>query len=250
MSHYALLGGGRLARHMRHYLSQLNLPVSGWARDPKAALNTHGIDDARARLRATIEPASHVLLLVSDAAIPDVIRRYPFLQDKKLVHCAGALSFPGIAGAHPLMTFGQDLYELEQYRQVPFIVESGHGFGELLPGLPNPHFEIAPAHKARYHALCVMAGNFSQILWQAVATRFGSIGLPAEALDPYLRQVTENFIAAHGSALTGPLSRGDQVTIERNLAALAGDGLQPLYRAFLKFHAAAQRQSCRGEAAL
>jgi predicted short-subunit dehydrogenase-like oxidoreductase (DUF2520 family) len=236
MTHYALLGGGRLARHMRHYFSLLNLPVSGWARDPKSALNSHAIDDARARLRATIEPASHVLLLVSDAAIPEVVRRYPFLQEKTLVHCAGALSFPGIAGAHPLMTFSDVLYEPEQYRQVPFIVESGHRFGELLPGLPNPHFEIAPAHKARYHALCVMAGNFSQILWQAAATRFGSIGLPAEALDPYLRQVTKNFIAAHGSALTGPLSRGDQVTIERNLAALAGDGLQLLYRAFLEFH--------------
>jgi len=109
----------------------------------------------------------------------------------------------------------------------------------LLPGLPNPHFEIAPAHKAHYHALCVMAGNFSQILWQAVVTRFGSVGLPAETLDPYLRQVTDNFIAARGSALTGPLSRGDKATIERNLAALAGDGLQHLYRAFLEFHAEA-----------
>ena len=81
MTHYALLGGGRLARHLRHYLSLLSLPVSGWAREPKSALNTHGIDDAGARLRATIEPASHVLLLVPDAAIPDVITRYPFLQE-------------------------------------------------------------------------------------------------------------------------------------------------------------------------
>jgi predicted short-subunit dehydrogenase-like oxidoreductase (DUF2520 family) len=236
MPHYALLGGGRLARHIHHYFTLLNLPVSGWARDPKSALNTHGIDDARARLHATIEPASHVLLLVPDAAIPDVIRRYPFLQEKTLVHCAGALSFAGIAGAHPLMTFSNDLYELDRYLQMPFIVESGHRFGELLPGLPNPHFEIAPEQKARYHALCVMAGNFSQILWQAAVTRFGSIGLPAGTLDPYLRQVTDNFIAAHGSALTGPLSRGDKVTIERNLGALAGDELQGLYRAFLEFH--------------
>ena len=105
MLHYALLGGGRLARHMRHYLSLLHLPVSGWARDPKSALNSHAIDDARTRLRTTIERASHVLVLVSDAAIPEVIRSYPFLRGKTLVHCAGARSFPGIAGAHPLMTF-------------------------------------------------------------------------------------------------------------------------------------------------
>jgi predicted short-subunit dehydrogenase-like oxidoreductase (DUF2520 family) len=236
MSHYALLGGGRLARHMHHYLAHLNLPVSGWARDRDCALNSHAIDDPQLRLRATVKPASHVLLLVSDAGIAEVVRTYPFLHEKTLVHCAGALSIPGIAGAHPLMTFGDLLYEPEQYRCVPFIVERGHRFGDLLPGLPNPHFEIAPEHKARYHALCVMAGNFSQLLWEAVAARFAGMDLPAGILAPYLRQVTENFLATRGSALTGPLSRGDRATIERNLGALAGDGLQGLYRAFLEFH--------------
>jgi predicted short-subunit dehydrogenase-like oxidoreductase (DUF2520 family) len=236
MPHYALLGGGRLARHMHHYLGLLNLPVSRWARDPGSAWNTHSIDDARTRLHATIKPASHVLLLVSDAAIPEVVRHYPFLHEKTLVHCAGALTFPGIAGAHPLMTFGKVFYEPEQYRRVPFIFERGHLFSNLLPGFPNPHFEIAPEHKARYHALCVMAGNFSQLLWEAVAARFETMDLPAALLAPYLRQVTENFIATRESALTGPLSRGDGATIERNLGALAGDRLQGLYRAFLEFH--------------
>ena len=239
MPHYALLGGGRLARHMHHYLSLLKLPVSGWARDPMSKLNSHAIDDSGTRLRATIEPASHVLLLVSDSAIPEVVSHYPFLCEKTLLHCAGAFSFPGIAGAHPLMTFSDTLYEPERYWQMPFIVERGYRFGELLPGLPNPHFEIAPEHKARYHALCVMAGNFSQVLWQAVAERFEGMGLRAVALQPYLRQVTENFIAAGGSALTGPLSRGDSATIERDFNALAGDRLQNLFRGFLEFHAEA-----------
>jgi len=240
MAHYALMGGGRLARHMHHYLRLLNLPVSAWARDPKCALNSHSIDDARLRLCATIQPASHVLLLVSDAAIPEIVRDYPFLHEKRLVHCAGAFSFPGIARAHPLMTFSNLLYEAEHYRQVPFIVEGGNRFDELLPGLPNPHFEIAPEDKARYHALCVVAGNFSQILWEAVATRFEGMGLSAAALEPYLRRATENFIVARGAALTGPLCRGDSATIERNLDALSGDRLQSLYRAFLDFHAEAQ----------
>ena len=239
MPHYALLGGGRLARHMRHYLALLNLPASGWARDRNSALNSHAIDDPRRRLQATIEPASHVLLLVADGAIAEVVNSYPFLREKTLLHCAGALSFPGIAGAHPLMTFGDQLYDPEQYRRVPFIVERGYRFEDLLPGLPNPHREIAPESKARYHALCVMAGNFSQLLWDAVAARFEGMDLPPALLAPYLRQVTENFIATRASALTGPLSRGDRATIERNLGALAGDRLQGLYRAFLEFYSKA-----------
>ena len=241
MTHYAIIGGGRLARHMRHYFSLLNLPVSCWTRDRTSPANTHSIADAGDRLRATIQPASHVLLLVSDMAITEVLKRYPFLHEKVLVHCSGALSIPGVAGAHPLMTFSHELYSLEQYRQIPFMIDSGHAFNELLPGLPNPHFPIRMEDKPLYHALCVMAGNYSQILWQATVERFSAIGLPASTLEPYLQQVVQNFVRKPGSALTGPLSRGDSATIERNLKALAGDPLEPVYRAFMELYRCTQQ---------
>jgi predicted short-subunit dehydrogenase-like oxidoreductase (DUF2520 family) len=236
MTHYALLGGGRLARHLRPDFSLLNLPCSSWTRDGNPSLNSHAQSHPSERLRATVRPASHVLLLVSDAAIPEVVKRYPFLHEKILVHCSGALSFPGIAGAHPLMTFGPGLYDLDDYRRIPFMVESGHPFGDVLPGLPNLHFAIPVEEKARYHALCVMAGNFSQVLWQAVATRFAAMGFPAATLEPYLGRVLKNFLHDPGTALTGPLSRGDHQTIARNLSALSGDPLAPVYRAFVELH--------------
>jgi predicted short-subunit dehydrogenase-like oxidoreductase (DUF2520 family) len=240
MTHYAILGGGRLARHMRHYFSLLNLTVSCWTRDSNADFNSHSISSRAARLRATIHPASHVLLLVSDSAITDLLRRYPFLHEKTLLHCSGALSIPGVAGAHPLMTFSHELYTLEEYRRIPFMVDKGHEFDELLPGLSNPHFAISLEDKPRYHALCVMAGNFSQILWQAAAERFSAMGLPSSTLEPYLRQVVQNFVRDPDKALTGPLSRGDRQTIDRNLAALAGDPLEPVYRAFVSLYRSGQ----------
>ncbi|MEJ8569336.1 DUF2520 domain-containing protein [Elongatibacter sediminis] len=233
MTHFAILGGGRLARHMRHYFALLGLPHSAWARNPSPDLNTHGGIDSDRRLRKTLEPATHALVLISDDAIPGFLTRHPALQDKTVLHCSGTLSLPGIAGAHPLMTFGPGFYTLEEYRRIPFMVDSGHRFEHLLPGLPNPHFPIALEHKPRYHALCVMAGNFSQILWQGVTDRFADIGLPATALEPYLHRVVGNFTEHPETALTGPLSRGDRGTIERNLQALAGDNLQPVYQAFL-----------------
>ena len=241
MTHYAIIGGGRLARHMRHYFTLLNLPVSCWTRDRNSPTNTYSMADANERLRATIEPASHALLLVSDAAITELLKRYPFLHEKTLVHCSGALSIPGVAGAHPLMTFSHELYTLERYRQIPFMVDSGYAFTRLLPGLPNPHFPIRMEDKPRYHALCVMAGNFSQILWQATAERFSAMGLPPSTLEPYLQQVVQNFVCQPGAALTGPLSRGDNNTIERNLRALAGDPLQPVYQAFLELYRCGQQ---------
>ena len=231
--HYALVGDGRLARHFRAYLAMLGLPCSAWARNPESPFNTHTDSDASIRLDRTLAPATHVLLLVSDDAIAPLLRRYPQLHGKTLVHCAGALSLPGVAGAHPLMTFGRETYTQARYEAIPFMVESGYDFADLLPGLPNPHHAVGAADKARYHALCVVAGNFPQILWRAVSDRFEQdLGLPREALDPYLEQSLANFLADPQGALTGPLARDDRHTVQRNLAALQGDALKPVYEAF------------------
>ncbi len=233
---YAILGGGRLARHLRHYLTQLGLPCTAWARKPDPELNTFDISDTAERLHATIRDASHVLLLVSDGAIAGLPKRYPALREKTLVHCSGALGIPGIAGAHPLMTFGPELYPLDSYRRIPFMIDQGFSMEQLLPGLPNPHNHIGVEHKAQYHALCVMAGNFPQILWRAVSQRFAALGVGDDALGPYLQQSLQNFLANPDGALTGPLARDDTGTISRNLNALQGDGLQGLYQSFFDFY--------------
>jgi predicted short-subunit dehydrogenase-like oxidoreductase (DUF2520 family) len=247
---YAILGGGRLARHMRHYLTQLGLPCTAWARKPDPELNTYDLCDTAERLHATVRDASHVLLLVSDGAIASLPKRYPVLRGKTLVHCSGALGIPGIAGAHPLMTFGPELYPLENYRRIPFMIDQGFSLEQLLPGLPNPHNHISVEHKAQYHALCVMAGNFPQVLWQAVSQRFAALGVGEQALAPYLQQSLQNFLANPDGALTGPLARGDAGTISRNLNALQGDGLQGLYQSFVDFYRNEQDSSQLQEARL
>jgi predicted short-subunit dehydrogenase-like oxidoreductase (DUF2520 family) len=238
---------------MRHYLTLSGLPVSIWSRDGAPETNTHSASSPRARprerLEATVQQASHVLLLVSDGAIADLASRYPFLHQKTLLHCSGALSIPGVVGAHPLMTFGHELYPLHQYQKIPFMVDQGHDFSALLPGLNNPHFAVRLEDKPRYHALCVMAGNFSQILWQAASEGFAGMGLPPDTLAPYLQQVVHNFIANPGAALTGPLSRGDVQTIRRNLNALSGDPLQQVYEAFVKLYGDSQSAASLQEVA-
>ncbi len=234
MMNYAIVGGGRLARHFSNYFQLLEIPHTRWTRDGVSPFNTFELPDAEQRLQETVGKADRVLLLVSDNAIGDLLKQYPFLHEKQLIHCSGALSIPGVAGAHPLMTFADDLYDLQTYQSVPFMLEAGHGFDELFPGLPNPHFAISVEDKAGYHAMCVVAGNFAQLLWKAVSDRFDQqFELPAETLHPYLKQLVVNFIQAPESALTGPLSRNDEQTIERNLNALEGDPMQDLYRAFV-----------------
>jgi predicted short-subunit dehydrogenase-like oxidoreductase (DUF2520 family) len=242
MLNYALVGGGRLARHFSEYFHLLEIPHSCWTRDRRSSFNTSKLPDDGIRLRETVINADRVLLLVSDHAIVPLLKQYPFLYEKQLIHCSGALNFPGIAGAHPLMTFADCLYGLDTYQSVPFVLEAGFDFSEIFPMLPNPHFSINPGDKARYHALCVMAGNFTQVLWEAVSDRFEQqFEWPAGILHSYLNQVAGNFIQTPESALTGPLVRNDDQTIERNIDSLNGDPLQDLYHAFHRFYQSDKR---------
>jgi predicted short-subunit dehydrogenase-like oxidoreductase (DUF2520 family) len=237
MINYAIAGGGRLARHFSHYFHLLGIPYTCWARDQWSPLNTFKIPDAELRLKETVCNADRILLLVSDDAITDVLKQYPFLFEKQLIHCSGALSLPGVAGAHPLMTFADDLYDLASYQSLPFMCEAGYVFSELFPDLPNPGFSIPLEDKARYHALCVMAGNFPQLLWKGISDRFEQqFDLPASTLHPYLERVSANFVQIPDASLTGPLVRNDQATIDRNINALGGDPLRDLYRAFVNFY--------------
>jgi len=237
MVNYAIVGGGRLARHFSRYFHLLEIPHTRWARTHNTSLNTFEDADAVIRLRKSVDNAERVLLLVSDHAIQTLLKENPFLHGKRLIHCSGALSLPGVIGAHPLMTFADNLYELETYQSIPFMLDAGQVFEEVFPGLSNLHFSIKAEDKARYHAMCVLAGNFSQVLWKGISDRFEQqLDLPAETLQPYLKQLVENFIQAPETALTGPLARDDHTTIERNLDSLDGDLLQDLYRAFIRFY--------------
>ena len=80
-----------------------------------------------------------------------------------------------------------------------------------------------------------MAENFSCILWQKLFEDFETrFGLPREAAFPYLERLTANLKSQGASALTGPLQRKDQSTIEANMKALEGDDFQKIYKTFVE----------------
>lgn len=235
---YALLGSGRLARHLVHYFRAEGIEANAWARQPDPAFNTVDVTvypDPRARLEAAIEPCTHALLLISDDALESFIREHDFLQRKILIHCSGALVLKQAHSAHPLMTFSHALYEPEVYRRIPFVTEAnGPGFSELFPALSNPSYALAPEKKALYHAYCVVSGNFTGLLWERVFREFETeLGLPKAALLPYMECVFAN-LASDDGVVTGPLVRKDMQTIRCDLRALSDNPLRDLYEAFLR----------------
>ncbi|MCW8924949.1 MAG: DUF2520 domain-containing protein [Xanthomonadales bacterium] len=223
---YGIVGNGRVATHLARYLELESQEYCTWHR---------GMTGTPA---ASMAGASHVLLAISDDSLEPFLYQYPELSTLTLVHFSGSKVIDSVAGLHPLMTFGPDVYDLETYRSIPFVSENGNvGFEEIFPALSNPSWAIDPQLKPLYHALCVMAGNFPTLLWNKAFSEFESkLGLPHEILGPYLAKTLDNTLAGGGQALTGPLARGDVRTVSQNITALGDDTYAGVYRAFAHSH--------------
>lgn len=241
---YCLIGNGRLARHMAHYFDLLGISHTRWYRGIKPSLLTrfkHRFLNAQSTLSQAIEGCDHVLLLISDDAIEPFIEQHPELKSHSVIHCSGALQTPLAVSCHPLMTFGETLYELKTYKNIPFVCQQGLDFPASFPQLPNPHHILSTENKASYHAYCVMAGNFPQMMWHALSKAMTEMGLPEVVMHGFIKQAALNFTAQPDQALTGPFVRGDWQVIDKHLAALAGSEMGALYQAFTEWQKGQQQ---------
>lgn len=229
---YGIVGNGRVATHFAHYFSLLEIPFRQWSRASAAMMCV----DPTAMLRETMQDCTHILLLIKDTEIEPFIRTNPFLQSKKLVHCSGSLVTHLAVGYHPLFSFSHTLYDQATYESIPMICDAGGpSFKDAFPLLPNPWITIEPSLKPYYHALCVLSGNFTTLVWQKTFKEFESrLGIPHNCASLYLRSIVHNLIQSPADALTGPIARKDMSTIRSNLAALEGDPYVHLYKAILE----------------
>jgi predicted short-subunit dehydrogenase-like oxidoreductase (DUF2520 family) len=218
---YGLVGRGRAALHIARYLELEGRQVTRWHR---------GLPNPPAEV---LGGAGVILLAISDGALAPFIAANPELGDRTLVHFSGSQTVEGADGLHPLMTFGPEPYDLRTYRSIPFVEETGNRrFREIFPGLVNPVWALDPELKPLYHALCVLAGNFTTLLWLKAMDDFENrLGLPRELLGPFLERTAANTLAHGRAAVTGSLARAETGTIDRDLHGLAGDPYRQVYTA-------------------
>ncbi len=217
-----IVGNGNMATHFCHYLSLLEIEYRQWSRKS----HTH------ASLETLFDQSTITILLISDDSLTPFIESHLFLKSKPVIHFAGAKIIEGLQGAHPLMTFNNELYDLETYQSIPFILDAEQD--NALSFLPNAFFKIPQELKMYYHALCVLSGNFTCILWQKffheMKTRFQ---LPDSVSEPYFKKIMDNIITDPNTALTGPLIRNDIDTLNSHLMALKNDEFYSIYKAFV-----------------
>ncbi len=224
ISTFLLIGSGKLAKHLQSYFDAQGIPFLSWNR---RSLSIQDLSDK-------ISACGKVLLCINDDAIEAFYSEWR-RPDKIFVHFSGTLDVPGLFGFHPLMSFGDIPYEHTVYKDIHFVgTHPSEDFRKVFPELNNPYSTIRSSDKSLYHSLCVLSGNGTTLLWQLVQKEFEKIGLPEEALFPYLKQITNNILEKQEGRFSGPWYRKDLKTIQLNETALSNSPLQSLYFDFEK----------------
>lgn len=145
------------------------------------------------------------------------------------------------AGVHPIKTFADTKAAARTFAGTYCGAEGDSRALRVL----KPAFErigarvfyIAPEMKRVYHAGGVFACNYLAALIEVAVTCHGRAGIrravSLKAIEPMVRETVDAiFVQGPARALTGPISRGDVATVERQLEALqkwSGD-MAALYR--------------------
>lgn len=178
-----------------------------------------------------------VLLCVPDAAIAPAAEQIAVRcgsenPPRLLGHTSGATTLEPLAGGqsegafslHPLQTVPDGSTDL---RDCPSAVAGSTEVAvrtatALSTELDMRPFEVAEDDRAVYHAAASIAANYLITLEQTAADLLGGIGVPnpREVLAPLVRRSLSNWEQLGAEAITGPISRGDDVTVERHRAAL------------------------------
>ncbi len=224
---YGIIGNGCLATHIAHYLKLEGISHICWSRS-----------EDRSSPEEKLKSCSIILLAIKDSSITEFLLLHPNLKQKTLIHFSGALKIENVMGFHPLMTFSGNLYTKKKYRSISFIgTTEKKTFYDVFPHLKNPYYTINDDQKSLYHALCVISGNFTTILWQKVFKDFETeLNLGKEVLIPYMEQIVENLKLDHKNSLTGPIKRDDKKTIKLNIKALNSKLWKKIYKLFYEVY--------------
>lgn len=134
-----------------------------------------------------------------------------------------------VCSLHPMMAFNELESSVKALESACFTLD-GYGEGlvkikNLLDRTENKYFEIPPQSKSLYHAASCTVSNYVVVLLDAGMEMFKTCGFlekdVKELIKPIVEKVVNDvFNVGTGRALTGPISRGDTITVERHLKEL------------------------------
>jgi predicted short-subunit dehydrogenase-like oxidoreductase (DUF2520 family) len=231
MTTFRLIGVGRAGQAMTRALTD-----AGWT-----VVDRLGRDDD---VRGAAAGVDVVLIATPDAAIAGVAAEVE-PADAVLVHLAGSLGLDALAphpparraAVHPLVALPNAEIGARRLAAGASFAIAGHPIAaRIVDDLGGRAFVVADEDRAAYHAAAVIASNHVVALLGQVERVAAEAGVPLDAYLDLVRVTIDNVAdLGPAEALTGPVARGDWVTVERHrevLARLDSDEL-PAYDALV-----------------
>jgi len=251
MTRIGFIGAGTVGTALAVSLARCGYAVTGVASRALASAQRLGSRVAGCRALLTAQDVADlcdlVFITTPDEAIGPVAQRVRWRPGSSVVHCSGAdstdiLEPARLAGAHvgcfhPLQTLVSLEYALDNLPGSTFALEGEEPLLGLLKqmalDLGGRWVVLRPEDKVLYHTAAVLACNYLVTLVKLSTDLWKTFGVgqkeAAEALLPLLRG-TINNIARVGlpHCLTGPIARGDTLTVIKHLTALGQEAPQLL----------------------
>lgn len=251
----AILGAGRVGTCLGLAFRQAGFPVVAVAsRTEERARTTAARLETRPVPLDTIHREADILwVTVADNALTEVAAAYAPLwaerADLLVVHCSGALPAEllqpnggsyAVGGFHPMLSFATPEVALANLPGSAIGVEGTAKVRERLTAIATAiggePVAIPAGGKVLYHAAACVASNYTTALMAAAEEFLEAAGVDGTAGRKALVRLVQGTLGNIGAlgprdALTGPISRGDDVVVARHLEALADHPeLASLYR--------------------
>jgi predicted short-subunit dehydrogenase-like oxidoreductase (DUF2520 family) len=189
---------------------------------------------------ADMRPAAVWLVATPDDAIVDTAAALAaagkVARGNVVVHLSGATPSVDMAAVielgahagsfHPLKTFADPGYAAGSFPGTYVALEGDRKASKVLRvalrKIGARVFEIEPQHKVLYHAGSVMVCNYLTAVLEAGLRCYDGAGIKLETayklMEPLVRETVDNvFRAGTVRSLTGPIARGDEAVVARQI---------------------------------
>ena len=205
-----IVGAGRAGGSFELALRRLGWDVEVLGRDGDMRSAAAGVD--------------LLLLCVPDAQIAAVAASVEPVDDTVVAHCAGSLGLdvleahPRRATVHPLVSLPSPEVGADRLVGAWYGISGDPLAAETVDALGGRAVEVRDEDRVAYHAAAVVASNHLVALLGQVERIAAGVDVPLEAFLALASGSLDN-VAALGpaAALTGPVARGDWVTVQRHL---------------------------------
>ncbi len=248
----ALVGPGRAGSTLALALTAIGFDVvgvAGRAVDAVSTLSTAACLDAEPRFVAQVGTgASLILIATPDSAIAQVATAIaPSVEsDALVVHLSGSRGLEvfdellrlrpdvRVGALHPLQSIPTTRVGLDRLPDSWAAIAGDSAVEQLALALELKPVRIREQDRELYHAAAVVASNHVVALLGQVERLAATVGVPFDAFAPLVDASVRNaFELGPRSALTGPVARGDLVTVEGHIAAM-DPGERDSYRALAR----------------